>query len=227
MLTVRVARSVPRALMSDTPLAAAGAGVPRGSWCNYAGERAVVGGRVGGAAKATSGGTRGHEIERPGLLSGSPGIVALRSVSTSLSVCSVWLLPSERLSAGQIGSPAAEAPPPRHRSVGTVTAQGRSPWTGHARSGDFYPAKNGDLNVATSGDFSWPRTPAPERPRRHRHRVDDLTRRNDRPASRAPKRDPAEPGESAFAQCSTPRHTTGTARARMPESAYLEINPSR
>jgi hypothetical protein len=35
----------------------------------------------------------------------------------------------------------------------TVTAQGHSPWTRHARSGDFYLAKNGDLHLATNGDF--------------------------------------------------------------------------
>ena len=35
----------------------------------------------------------------------------------------------------------------------TVTAQGHQPWTGHARSGDFYPATSGDLDLATSGDF--------------------------------------------------------------------------
>jgi hypothetical protein len=35
----------------------------------------------------------------------------------------------------------------------TVTAQGPQPWTGHARSGDFYLATSGDLNLATSGDF--------------------------------------------------------------------------
>jgi hypothetical protein len=34
----------------------------------------------------------------------------------------------------------------------TVTAQGHSPWTGHARSGDFYLAKTGDSILATSGD---------------------------------------------------------------------------
>lgn len=35
----------------------------------------------------------------------------------------------------------------------TVTAQGHSPWTRHASSGDFYLAKNGDLHPATTGDF--------------------------------------------------------------------------
>jgi hypothetical protein len=35
----------------------------------------------------------------------------------------------------------------------TVTAQGHSPWTRHARSGDFYLAKTGDPLLATSGDF--------------------------------------------------------------------------
>jgi hypothetical protein len=34
-----------------------------------------------------------------------------------------------------------------------VTALGHSPWTRRARSGDFYPAETGDLNLATSGDF--------------------------------------------------------------------------
>jgi hypothetical protein len=36
----------------------------------------------------------------------------------------------------------------------TVTAQGYSPSTGHARSGDFHLATGGDLNLATSGDSS-------------------------------------------------------------------------
>ena len=35
----------------------------------------------------------------------------------------------------------------------TVTAQGPIALTGHARNGDFYLAKNGDLDPATSGDF--------------------------------------------------------------------------
>ncbi|MDT4971645.1 MAG: hypothetical protein QOG22_1788, partial [Pseudonocardiales bacterium] len=35
----------------------------------------------------------------------------------------------------------------------TVTAQGHSPWTRHAKSGDFYLAKTGDPLLATSGDF--------------------------------------------------------------------------
>ncbi len=35
----------------------------------------------------------------------------------------------------------------------TVTAQGHSPRTGHARNGDFYLATTGDLHPATSGDF--------------------------------------------------------------------------
>jgi hypothetical protein len=35
----------------------------------------------------------------------------------------------------------------------TVTAQGPQPWTGHARSGDFYPATSGDLDLAPSGDL--------------------------------------------------------------------------
>jgi hypothetical protein len=35
----------------------------------------------------------------------------------------------------------------------TVTAQGHSPWTRHARSGDFYLAKTGDPLLATTGDF--------------------------------------------------------------------------
>ena len=35
----------------------------------------------------------------------------------------------------------------------TVTAQGSTARTRHARSGDFYPAKTGDLHLATSGDF--------------------------------------------------------------------------
>jgi hypothetical protein len=35
----------------------------------------------------------------------------------------------------------------------TVTAQGHRPWTGHARSGDFYLATSGDRDLATSGDF--------------------------------------------------------------------------
>ncbi len=40
----------------------------------------------------------------------------------------------------------------------TVTAQGHSPWTRHARSGDFYWPKPGTRYWPPLGTFSWPRT---------------------------------------------------------------------